>query len=213
MSGDRCVLWLVPGRTPDAELLGALDRKGLLVETAADPYGALGRICAASRSAHSRASVLLFCDPRDLAHAGDVARLAERYAPRAKAWIFDSTARSLRAASSEDFAAWTEPKVQVPSGEVVEPGPGRPPRAVAARMPRPAAHPAAAHRPRAAGGLKLSGTGSLPPLPEIDESQTPDKTAGAAMPDGEPGTSTPAGLLSDEELAMLLSPDDPARQD
>ncbi len=215
MSGDRCVLWLARGLTPDPELLGALERKGLTVEACSSAYEALARICVASRlgadASRASAAVLLLCDPDRLDRAGEVAALAERYAPRSKSWVFESGSRRLRAATAEDTARWNGTEVRFGSavqGANAHGAQSRPAVAVAmAAAPAPSAV-----RP-GSPALRLSGRGTLPPISDADPLATPDKTGATGESEGSTLQNGPADLLTDEELAMLLSPDDPARQD
>jgi len=216
MSGDRCVLWISRGQRPDSELLGALDRKGLEVEVCADPFEALARVCVASRAGNdrsaARASVMLLCDPETLDRVGEVTRLTDRYAPRARLWVFDSGSRRLRGAGKEETDRWSGTEMRSPADPA---GPTRGPigaqgaRPTPRSEPRPSPHAAA--RPNTPA-LRLSGNGSLPTRPD-DGEEKPDKSRATEAGPSEPAPAGPAGLLSDEELAMLLSTDDPARHD
>jgi len=209
MSGDRCVLWMERAGMSDAELLGALERKGLSVETSTNAFDAIARLCLASRpsadSSRPTAAVLLLCDPDRLHDAGEVARLAAKYAPKSKTWIFDSATRRLRAATAEDSARWSGTEVRFGSAvrahgaTVVAQEPQAQARGPSPRKSTPA--------------LRLTGRGTLPPQPDAEPVLTPDKAGQAGTQDTSVPHNNLAGLLTDEELAMLLSPDDPTRQD
>jgi len=222
MSGDRCVLWLAHGLTPDTELLGALQRKELNVETCTNAYEALARLCRTTRKnaadSPPRAAVLLLCDPDRLDRVGEMATLAERYAPRAKCWVFDSTSRRLRGATGEDNARWNSPEVRNGAGlrntGSSDSAPAQAVRLPASGLPAPGTSPTSAVARRSGPpALRLSGSGPLAPRPDEDAAAMPDKIMPNGLSGPPPASHVPAGLLSDEELAMLLSPDDPGRQD
>ena len=214
MANDRCILWTARGQAPSPDLVGALSRKGIDVEPCTSPYEAIARLCVVARSPERRASkhaaVLLLCDPETLDRAAEVAQLAERYADGSVLWVYASGTGRLRSATTQEAAAWSKPEVKF--GPAV-----REIKAAQAVAPRPAPMPTPKAPPRPSAPLRLSGRGTLPPT--VDDSAeatprpTPDKAAShSANGHAEPGR-VPPGLLSDEELEMLLSPDDPPRQD
>lgn len=207
MANDRCVLWVARGRDPDAELMGALSRGGLTVEPCSNPYEALARLCLASRRkpdpAKTRAVILLAADPDTLESLGEVTQIADRCARGSAVWVFDSPTRRLHAATPTDLARWQGVEVRTGSALRSAAGSGG-----AAQRVAPAPTPAAA-RPVPSPALRLAGQGSLPPAPKEEAAATPDKSRSDTPAEADP---RPAGLLSDEELEMLLSPHDPPAQ-
>lgn len=153
-------------------------------------------------------------------------------------WWFDEPTRRLRAADVSDMARWgagLEVVVKPGSGKkLIERGLGpRAPQAVAPSGPRVAsgeeekkAEPAASvptdAPPKSAStlaqqadevaemflgkgkpNLRLAGEGTLPPSPEESENPRPGDIPAA--------TGGMGGMLTGEELAMLLDPDPPGR--
>lgn len=178
---DRCIVWRPRGTPPDRELLDALARRSLVITHCQDPFGAVGALC--GERTVSGALVLLIVDPAKLARVSEVVNAARRYSPRAVFWEFDSTSRRLRAFVPADTAATSAAA----------------PRAVREVSAHPRAEPKvsiARPAPLSAPHLKLAGEGPLPPACEEAEALSAGKDAPQPV----------RQVLTDEELAMLLSP-------
>lgn len=125
-------------------------------------------------------AALVIVHPETMADAAAVWEARARYAPGARLWMYGPASNpKLRAIVEEDVAGWLT--------VVVTPRPEAAPPRPAAPQPRPAAPPR----------LKLAGDGEVPP-----EAAPVEDGDGAAK-------ESRAGLLSAEELRMLLGDDEP----
>lgn len=181
--GAICVL-LARGEPP-ADLLESLSLRAVTVVRCPDAFGAMAEIM---RLVHApEPLILLIVEPGTVPRAAELARSVERYAPQAVCWRFDSAARpALRGyiAPAERPAARVQP-----------------------------ANGAPASSSRAEPRLRLTGIDeSSPPVAGANapaparvpqESPEPERGAQPATPD------RPADLLTEAELAMLLSHDFP----
>lgn len=196
----RCVLWHPRDERPDADLIGALTRKGFGIQAASDGFGALARLCApvaGTRSVPRAPAILLFQDPARLGPGAIAQTLAaaELYAPRATAWLFErasaSTKAVLRAVTPEDRAAWLAalpakpPTVVAPAATPAATPPPRPnivtrPDALARLGSSPAPKPTTtfARTTFSPARLRLAGEGPLGP----SEPETPSTPAPQADP-------------------------------
>jgi hypothetical protein len=209
------VVWHPRGKPPRPELAAALSRPGMREVRCGDPYSALAHL--ATRAGPSalkegETGVLVLVDPDHLPELMNLMDAVDRYVPAAAVWCYDPAGSpALRAVTADDMARWrtlTEP-------------------------PRPAAQAPAPRAPGSASGgprpLRLAGSGTLPPeqTPPGDSGVPhPNPDVKAARPDSVPPSpvpqpsSTPAQpsqpsptaspitpLLTQEELAMLLSGD------
>ena len=190
-----------PHETPDAELREALNRPDLAVSCTDNLYVALAELCASSRQDVERMKtgsrgeglILLLAYPERLSDPAALVHTVERYAPQTAVWMFDpaSTPR-LRAVKVEDLAAWDSRGSSLAPGSLDAKAAQSTPAAVttlnAAGSPRNSLG-------RSEGLRKLSAE----PMPvQVD----PRREAGKDRQDG--------GLLSEEELAMLLAVDTPS---
>lgn len=127
-------------------------------------------------------AALVIVHPEAMVDAPAVWEARARYAPGARLWMYGpASAPKLRAIVEEDVAGWLR-IVVTPRPEVV-------PARAAVPQPRPVSAPP----PR----LKLAGDGEVPP-----EAAPAEEGEGAAK-------DSRAGLLSAEELRMLLGDDEP----
>jgi hypothetical protein len=184
-----------PGETPDGELREALNRPDLHVTGTDNEYVALAEVCAACRhdvermKAGSRGAglILLLAYPQRLSDPAGLVHAAERYAPQTAVWMFDpASVPRLRAVKVEDLASWE----RATTAAQTRPAPTAP-------MGGPAL--AAAANPRVSPGRGASNK-QLSAIPAPD-SVDPRREAGKDRQDG--------GLLSEEELAMLLAVESP----
>jgi hypothetical protein len=103
-SGACCVLWHARGRTPSAELLGALSRRRCTVRAVQSGFGAIAELCLLERAltTSSRHAVLLLVEPEMLEDRAMVLAAMRRYAPGSLAWIYEPGANNpLRALVEE----------------------------------------------------------------------------------------------------------------
>lgn len=188
----RCVL-LTPAKTsPDRELLEALNRPDLALISTDNVYLALAELCSAARrdveslkaGKKGEGLILLLSHPMRLADPAAVVHTAERYAPHASVWLFDpSSTPRLRAVTIEDLTAWT--KASEGKAPVASMGGAA---AVGSGLGSPKISPGRG------AAKELSGD-------RIDRKFAPGRETGKDRQDG--------GLLSSEELAMLLAVDPP----
>ncbi|MCC6968939.1 MAG: hypothetical protein IT434_01845 [Phycisphaerales bacterium] len=187
-----------------------------------------------------RIIVLIVTDPTNLDHLSAAYSAASEYAPRLETrvvcWWFDEPSRRLRAADSTDIARWGA-GLEV----VVKPGAGKKliERGAGANRATPSAIKAEGQSATGAGDAKASSSGSAPvPTSSPSVSQQADDVAEMFLGKGRPslrlageGTLPPSqeesenprpgdipaptggmgGMLTGEELAMLLDPDPPGR--
>lgn len=192
------------------------------------------------RSSRPRIIVLIVTDPTNLDHLSAAYSAASEYAPRLETrvvcWWFDEPSRRLRAADSTDIARWGA-GLEV----VVKPGAGKKliERGVGANRATPSAIKAEGQSATGAGDAKASSSGSAPvPTSSPSVAQQADDVAEMFLGKGRPslrlageGTLPPSqeesenprpgdipaptggmgGMLTGEELAMLLDPDPPGR--
>jgi len=93
-----------PGASPDAALLGALDRHGLRARPVASAHGAMAELCRPADRGSKR--VLLIADEGARTPAERVLRASKRYAPETTCWIYQPGANPpLRALVEEEGAA------------------------------------------------------------------------------------------------------------
>lgn len=192
-----------------------------------------------SFAARARIIVLIVTEPTNLDQLSAAYSAAGRYMPRFGAnvvcWWFDEPTRRLRAADVSDMARWgagLEVVVKPGAGKkLIERGLGpRAPQAAPQSGPQvaggeeekqtePPAATASSESPSSLAQqaddvaemflgkgrppLRLAGEGTLPPSPEESENPRPGDTPAA--------TGGLGGMLTGEELAMLLDPDPPGR--
>jgi hypothetical protein len=184
----RCVLLHPPRESPESELLDALKRPDLAILSTDNVYVALAELCAAARQdadamragQKSSGLILLLAHPLRLTDPASLVHAAERYAPHASVWMFDPAGTPrLRSAKAEDVESWAV--AQLPR----HPAPAKP--------GTPAVPPGrAAVRRESRPGSELSVHDQHPIAPA-------PRDFGKSRQDG--------GLLSSEELAMLLALD------
>lgn len=223
-SKARCVVWHPRGRPPRPELAAALDRPGLRFvrcESALQAFAHLTTRQGPWALAPHELGVLILVEPDRLEGLVGVIDVVDRYNPAAAVWQFDPASEPrLRSVAPADLSHWRTQHVQPAESDV------RPALQEPVREERP---PAASARP-SAPGLRLAGEGpippeyrppdaSAPPHPHPDVKPAPrtepapragqDQGAGPAARAPEPseGPQPIVPLLSDEELAMLLSGD------
>ncbi|MFG0326213.1 MAG: hypothetical protein ACF8SC_02965 [Phycisphaerales bacterium JB037] len=198
-----------------------------------------GRAGTRSGGDHVPPTILLLIEPEELAGVASVVRAAESYAPAAVCWAFESRANpALRAVTPSDLERWDSP-ASMPTGPArqdegmepardlpasSEPAAGEPDadglgedfqpgvvevlsgrtfvrRASEERGVREVREPA----PRPLPPLRLAGEGPIGPL-----GVNSDPSA-AELGGDTPGQDPASGLLTAEELEMLLADDEDAR--
>lgn len=185
----RCVVWRPEGRQIPPDLVTALSRRGLTMREVGDRYRALGAWIAAEAEAGDRGfGVLILVEPESLCGVGGLVRAGDRFLQRRAVWVYDAPEGEskfrLRAVRSAEVEAWVEREAGATVGEVreVEPTP-----VVSARGWGPK--------------LRLTGEG--------DGVVQPAPASSDHSEDGE--APNDAGLLSEEELEMLLADEPPQR--
>ncbi len=219
----RCVLLHPRSRPPRPELMAALARPSFRIFHCDNEFAALAHLCAREGDPAPRAdegTILLLVEPGDLDAPVELVDALDRYVPGASIWIYDSRATPrLKALDPEDLTTWRVERAHVE--------PPRPPTPAPISAPRaPQTPPARDLTPR----LRLAGEGTLPaevspvqvvgpgvpdPVPDVKPKAQPPAAEAPYQPPQPVSSVTPAPtvapvrpihtLLSDEELAMLLS--------
>lgn len=221
LAAARCVLWSPQESSPSPELTAVLAARGVTISLATNRFEAVAMLVEMERLARPptpgapRAfpAILIVDRPAELVAAPDVVRVAGRYAPRVAIWSFEpARTPRLAAVRAQDLARWEDP----PTPAAPEP----PEIHVVSQSPHGAPF-AGPQEPL----LKLAGDGSFP----IPAAVSAARAARTAEHDQElqlvgdvqapliadaghvvaPGL---AGVLSDEELAMLLADDPPSQR-
>ncbi|TVS03178.1 MAG: hypothetical protein EA423_08680 [Phycisphaerales bacterium] len=183
----RCVVWRPEGRQVPPDLVTALSRRGLAMREVDNRYRALASWIAAEAEAGERGfGVLILVEPEALQGVGGLVRAGDRFLMRRAVWVYDApegeTKFRLRAVRSVEVEAWVEQEAGPVSEEVREATPV---------VPSPTWGP----KLRLAG----EGDGVVQPAPaSSDHSEDEDAT-------------NDAGVLSEEELEMLLAEEPPQR--
>lgn len=204
----RCVVWHAKGRGLDPDLSRALaKRPEFEVVRCESEFAAMAEVC----RDRDRPTVLLLVEPEQLSEREDVLRLLPVYAPATRTWRFDAAASpSLRAVTPEgrgreasegtSGAGHRGPEAPVAS-PLIEGVIGTSRVKVAPPPPR----------------LRLAGEGPArqSSAGEVKPARAGAANAGTGEPELPSEASEPADasrLLSEEELAMLLSTDETAGQ-
>jgi hypothetical protein len=205
------VVWTAPGKEPPPELMGALSRGGLHVQSVSSPYLALAHLCHAERArpqdSKTAAAALVVVDPALLSTPGHVCEAASRYAPHAKAWTYASGSNQrLRAVVQEDVDTW----MKAPGGIEAKP--------VILSQPDPEARNPGIHQTDRGSGALNKGSPSF----RTDGAEGPKlRLTGEVQPGAETADPVEAGqgqepprpkqVLSSEELEMLLGDGEPTQ--
>lgn len=105
----RCVLWHAPGADVPADLRGALSRRSVATVECDTALWAMAELCRLHHLEPAEPLILLLLEPRLLGDVREAVRVAERYAPHATHWVYDSTREPrLRAYASAGTAAGVE---------------------------------------------------------------------------------------------------------
>jgi len=190
------MVWHARGAEPPASLLDVLRRRGLKPDATSSAHVALGWACGSSGPDRSEPVILVLDRPRELPGAEDVLGVLAWAGPGVVCWLYDSETNPRLSA----VVPSTMTRGSIRAVFSSAPSPGRtsgadsPPAQTAVGVVLPAVGGVGgAGRSGASPALKLAGTASL------------------ATESGEPVRARPSAreLLTDEELAMLLS-EDPA---
>lgn len=205
----RCVLWCPPDSESQTGLVDALQRHPEFdIEVVHSGYDAFALLCqrAAAAKATGDSPILVLVDPPKLTGAVRVMESAAIYAAASATWAFDgSTPPRFRGITLEEVAALTHPKP-------AQPWPGKPTEShteikVAGAITGPRPMPVTGADP----GIVFSAKVPIdPPQLRLTGSDPvgPPSEGAKAQPQ------TTSHLLTDEELAMLLSsePEDDDRR-
>lgn len=199
----RCVLWRPPHLPVPQDLLASLQRRHVAITDCTDSFAAMAHLCRLQRSAQDP-FVLLLVSPSHLPEAAEVLEAAARYAPLAARWWYDARCSpKLQQVTDADIAAWAG----VPLPSIASAFTAVEPRETVVVPPRRAAAPA---YPRSSPPLRLTHEDDAPRMPEPEASAGrngagPHLVGPLSEADNPPPS--PATLLTNEELAMLLSDD------
>jgi hypothetical protein len=237
----RCILWHAPDSAIPEELLESLSRRSVRIAPCTSPFSAVGMACRHEQAARAEQDegptpeplVLLLVFPASLPRAPEVVAALKRYAPRAACWCYERGAnQALRAVVESDVTAWmnkrtsatapagTSPDAPISNGQSRSPSP----RAELRLAGQADSGAPGSDNPRPVGEIWTGmGFGVGVPNPFLTRlpgnvpthvgnvSPTPAPGVRIVNPDATPSTSA-AGLLTDEELAMLLR-DEPLPDD
>ena len=188
-----CVLVHPRVSEPSAELQAALAKQKIAVRRASSPFDALAQLCTLCRGGRSRPVILLLAHPTALDRPELLLAAAQRYAPKAGCWVFDSTSSPrLRAATAEDAKSWTrhpvsrlvaQPEGKPLQSEITFIGPGFPRTPVVPEAAKPVARvePKASVPPTPPPALKLAGNPG-PPAERAPVVQPPQSAPAAPKP-------------------------------
>lgn len=210
------MVWHPRGKPPRPELASALDRPGLRFvrcDSAMQAFAHLTTRQGPWALSANELGVLILVEPDRLNGLLAMIDVVDRFNPAAAVWQFDPAAEPrLRAVTPDDLSQWRTQRTQAVAPE---------PPLTRLADGSPSSPPAPA-RPAPAPGLRLAGEGpippeyrppdaSAPPHPHPDVKPAPrSDPAKAAEPSA--GSQPIVPLLSDEELAMLLSGDADQKQ-
>ncbi len=168
-----CVLVHPRSSEPSAELQAALAKHRITVRHASSSFDALAQLCTLTKGAGGRPVILLLAHPRVLDRPDELYAAAQRYAPKAGCWVFDSAGSpKLRAATSSEAKTWAPQPVSrliaqpagKPQSDVMFTGPGFPRTPVVPEAPKPAARVEPKVAPTPAPALKLAGSTDTKPI-------------------------------------------------
>lgn len=180
----RCVVWRPEGRQIPPDLVTALTRRGLAMREVSDRYRALAAWIAAEAEAGDRGfGVLILVEPSGLEGVGGLVRAGDRFLHRRAVWVYDAPEGEAKFRLRAVRSAEVEAWLESEAGvrEQAEPVPQRP----------------------QVWGPKLRLTG------EGDGVVQPARASSDHDEDGEGPNDE--GVLSEEELEMLLAEDPPQR--
>ncbi|MCA9288225.1 MAG: hypothetical protein KDA05_06565 [Phycisphaerales bacterium] len=208
----HCVLWHAPESPPTPQLTALLASRRVTIETCTDVFAAAARLCRAHRTGRiaRRASedavdgggdgarepsqksaatlVLLLVEPEGLGDGRALARVVELHAPRTVCWVYEAAATpSLRSVPLATLVAdFGTPGTGAVEGEPEDEDATPPPPQVTVAPSLRLARNETAHMPGDAPRRE--------PAPPRPPAQAPINNA---------------SILTDEEMAMLLTGDDP----
>lgn len=186
----RCVVW-AKSRPPEA-LMGAMRRKGVEPRVTADAFRAMAEVVLGG-SLERTSAILVLVEPSELRGKKAMLTSCRRYAPALRVWVFQAQAPvQLRPLELSNL---------VPEPEDVQPehtfGP-EPSESSAGRLPSLRLVESRNHESRHPDASSADWR---------NQDSLPGVSAAARATDNHSGY-RPSGLLTDEELAMLLA-DDP----
>lgn len=218
----HCILWHAQNLPASTELRAALDRRGMIMHAHDQRATALAELCALrgprvnAEVPSPRALILVFVEPDRLLRPDEMKEVVERYAPKTAMWLYRSAGNpQLRAVTDQDVQRWRaqrpvpQPRVAASIKSTAVWAEAKTARKVPVA---PVAPVIVGPRLRLAGELRPGAPSTQPPAPLAAE---PAVAPAAREPGGSIETKPPAadaiapldlrGLLSEEELAMLLA--------
>lgn len=197
-----CVVWRPRGTPVPDGLPDALARAGCHAIDADNEYEALAHL----QRVRTGPSALLLVDPLQLAHLDELLTLAESHATLPVLWKFESgPSPHISAVTQPERASWAAP-VPAPAQPASTPAPIPDPPVIAGKLTRQVEPTHKAKQPQPPR-LRLAGVPPAPPSIEPKPaSASYNGSAGTLECEGE-APAPSRGLLTDEELAMLLAPE------
>lgn len=180
-----CVLWCA--HEPPRELLTSLAGKGVSPMLCRSAFGAMAEVCLMGSIGHGPGGggILLIAEPAEVRGKRALLSACQRFAPWLRLWVYQSEAPiQLRPLDMHQLGLDDEEHTDA----IPISAPAR--RSGAEVQPKPRMAPNSPWTPRLSGEGPGGGRGGAGPS---------DSRAGSE------GGHRPAGLLSDEELGMLLS--------
>jgi hypothetical protein len=217
MAAPTAVVWTSPGTEIPHELRAALGKGGLKVMQARGVYSALAALCRLDRAAavDARAQcALVLVNPSALDSPAALCGAAEKYASRARFWMYITGATRLRAVTSEDIEGWRD-------GKEPATGKAKAGKAQPYKPQTPREEPSVTIK-RPGGGVGISRTGAkaggavqaAEPGPKLrlagdgGEMKMEGGSPSADAPAAEPGKDARKPVITPEELEMLLREDE-----
>lgn len=189
-----CVLVHHRDHPPSDRLRRALRIKNVEILPSSEPFAALATYCSVAKQVGVSLAILLLAEPDEIPDSAELASLANRYVPKGSVWLFTAEPNEqVREVRPSDIKAWSTTSGRGHLRGAIEDKP--------LRDDSPQSVIGGQH-----GGPTLRiapGSTSFDGYADEDEAQTGDDPGNDQSDPPENGP-----VLTDEELAMLLS-DDP----
>ncbi|MCC6677636.1 MAG: hypothetical protein IT436_10875 [Phycisphaerales bacterium] len=216
----HCVLWHAQNLPASSELCAALDRRGMIMHAHDQRATALAELCSLrgprvnAEVPSPRALILVFVEPDRLLRPDEMKEVIERYAPKTAMWLYRSAGNpQLRAVNDQDVQRWRaqrpvpQPRV---AASIKSPSVWAEAKTARKVTAPPVAPVIVGPRLRLAGEVRPGAPSAQPPSAAPVEPNPVAQEPGGAIEAKPPaaaaiGPMDLRGLLSEEELAMLLA--------